>query len=130
RFLGGELLVVGRKAEKAGALDPLSADEIDAVWCMSAAALVLARADDAPGGSLLEHVPGESAVPLDSTMVIAVAGLDAWGTPIGEETVHRHEQFAEQLALQPGQRLEDDAFYAALADPSGYRALVPPGARY
>jgi len=30
----------------------------------------------------------------------------------------------------PGSRLEDDAFYAALADPGGYRAAVPPAARY
>lgn len=130
RFFGGELLVVGRKAEKAGALDPLTADEIDALARMSGADLVLVKADDARGRSLLEHLPGESSVPLDSSIVISVAGLDAWGTPIGEETVHRHEQFAEHLALEPGQRLEDDAYYAALADPSGYRALVPPGARY
>ena len=51
--------------------------------------------------------------------MIAVAGLDAWGTPVSEESVHRHELFAEHLALEPGARLEDDAFYAALADPSG-----------
>lgn len=130
RFLGGELLVVGRKSERAGALDPLSSDEIDAVARMSGADLVLVKADDARGRSLLDHLPGESFVPLTSSHVIAVAGLDAWGTPVGEETVHRHELFAEHLALEPGQRLEDDAYYAALADPSGYRALVPPGARY
>jgi probable selenium-dependent hydroxylase accessory protein YqeC len=130
RFLGGELLVVGRKSERAGALDPLSSDEIDAVARMSGADLVLVKADDARGRSLLDHLPGESFVPLTSSHVIAVAGLDAWGTPVGEETVHRHELFAEHLALEAGQRLEDDAYYAALADPSGYRALVPPGARY
>src|SRR5690349_24550450 len=35
------LLVVGRKSERAGALDPLSSDEIDAVARMSGADLVL-----------------------------------------------------------------------------------------
>jgi hypothetical protein len=49
RFLGGELLVVGRKAERAGALDPLSSDEIDAVARMCGADLVLVKADDARG---------------------------------------------------------------------------------
>ena len=130
RFFGGELLVVGRKADRAGALDPLTPDEIDALAREAGADLVLIKADDARSRSLVEHVPGESAVPLDATLVVAVAGLDAWGTPLGEDSVHRHDLFAEHLALAPGTRLEDDAFYAALADPSGYRALVPPGARY
>jgi probable selenium-dependent hydroxylase accessory protein YqeC len=130
RFFGGELLVVGRKADRVGALDPLAREEIESLAREAGADLVLIKADDARGRSLVEHVPGESAVPLDATLVIAVAGLDAWGTPVSEESVHRHELFAEHLALEPGTRLEDDAFYAALADSSGYRALVPPGARY
>jgi probable selenium-dependent hydroxylase accessory protein YqeC len=130
RFLGGELLVVGRKSDRPGALDPLTHDEIDALAKSAGADLVLVKADDARGRSLVDHAPGEGAVPLDSSLVIAVAGLDAWGTPLGEDTVHRHEQFAEHLAMGAGERLEDDAYYAALADASGYRALVPPGARY
>lgn len=130
RFLGGELLVVGRKGEKTGVIEPLSPDEIDAVARSSGADLVLVKADDAHGRSLVGHAPGENAVPLDASLVIAVAGLDAWGTPIGEDTVHGHERFAARTGLGAGERLEDDAYYAALADPAGYRSLVPPGARY
>ena len=63
RFLGGELLVVGRKAEKAGTLDPLAREEIEAIAREANADLVLVKADDARGRSLLEHAPGENAVP-------------------------------------------------------------------
>lgn len=130
RFLGGELLVVGRKAERAGVIDALSFDEIGALTRDSGTDLLLVKSNDARGRSLVEHSPGESAVPLDTSLVLAVAGLDAWGTPLGEDTVHLHERFSERLSLGPGERLEDDAYYAALADPAGYRTLVPPGARY
>lgn len=130
RFFGGELLVVGRKGEQSGVIEPLSGDEIDALARASGADLVLLKADDAHGRSLVEHPPGEHGVPLEASLVIAVAGLDAWGTPIGEDTVHRHDLFAERAAIGEGDRLEDDAYYATLADPTGYRALVPPGARY
>ena len=57
-------------------------------------------------------------------------GLDAWGTKLAEESVHRPEAFGESHDMEQGQRLEDEAFYSALADPGGYRALLPPGARY
>ena len=130
RFLGGELLVVGRKSDHPGTIEALSPDEIDAIARASGADLLLIKADDAHGRSLVEHGPGDNAVPLDTSLVIAVAGLDAWGTPIGEETVHGHELFAARGALGEADRLEDDAYYAVLADPAGYRALVPPGARY
>jgi len=129
-FLGGELIVVGRKGEEAGTLEPLAPDEIDALARQSGADLVLIKCGASRGRSLVEPAEGDPTVPLDASLVVAVAGLDAWGAPLGPESVHRHEQFAAHLGLSAGERLEDDAFYAALADPAGYRAAVPPGGRY
>ncbi len=129
-FLGGELLVVGRKAEAPGQIDPLGPDEIDALARAGNADLVLIKCGDSVGRSLAEPVAGDPAVPLDTSLVVAVAGLDAWGTPLGPDTVHRHDLFAAHLGLAEGERIEDDAYYAALADPAGYRAAVPPGGRY
>lgn len=129
-FLGGELLVTGRRGEESGTLEPLGADEIDALARQSRADLVLVKCGESRGRSLVEPIEGDPAVPLDASLVVAVAGLDAWGTPLGPETVHRHDLFAAHLGLATGQRIEDDAFYAALADPTGYRSAVPPGARY
>jgi probable selenium-dependent hydroxylase accessory protein YqeC len=91
---------------------------------------VLVKADGARGRSLKAHRDGEPVVPLDASLVIAVAGLDVWGQPLDDEHVHRAELFAERTGASPGTRLEDDAFYAALADPAGYRAAVPSAARY
>ncbi len=129
-FLGGELLVVGRRGDRAGLLESIHADEIGALAEQSKADLVLIKADGARGRSLKAHKEGEPVVPLEASLVIAVAGLDAWGAPLDEEHVHRAELFAERTGAAPGSRLEDDAFYAALADPAGYRAAVPPAARY
>ncbi len=129
-FLGGELLVVGRRGERPGMLEAVGPDEIRALADQSKADLVLLKADGSRGRSLKAHKEDEPVVPLDTTLVVAVAGLDAWGEPLDDEHVHRAELFAERTGSAPGSRLEDDAFYAALADPAGYRACVPPGARY
>lgn len=129
-FLGGELLVVGRRGDRPGLLESIQLDEIGPLVEQAKADLVLIKADGARGRSLKAHEDGEPVVPLDAGLVVAVAGLDAWGAPLDDEHVHRAELFAERTAAAPGSRLEDDAFYAALADPAGYRAAVPAAARY
>lgn len=129
-FLGGELLVVGRRGERANRLEAIELGEIGALAEQANADLVLVKADGARGRSLKAHDPEEPVVPLDTALVVAVAGLDAWGAPLDDEHVHHAALFAERWGMAPGSRLEDDAFYAALADPAGYRAAVPTAARY
>ncbi len=129
-FLGGELLVVGRRGERPGMLESIQLDEIGPLAEQSKADLVLIKADGARGRSLKAHQEGEPVVPLDTGLVVAVAGVDAWGAPLDDDHVHRSALFTERTAVEPGSRIEDDAFYAALADPAGYRASVPPPARY
>jgi probable selenium-dependent hydroxylase accessory protein YqeC len=129
-FLGGELLVVGRKGERPNMLESIHVDEIGPLVEQSKADLVLLKADGARGRSLKAHDSEEPVVPLDTGLVVAVAGIDAWGMPLDAEHVHHDALFAERAGMEIGDRLEDDAFYAALADPAGYRACLPPSARY
>jgi probable selenium-dependent hydroxylase accessory protein YqeC len=129
-FLGGELIVVGRKGERAGLVEPLAPDEVEGLAKASGADLVLVKADAAGGRSLVAHAEGETTVPLDTTLVLAVAGLDAWGAPLAEGAVLHAELLAERLGMHVGDLVEDDAFYGALADTKGLRGAVPPGARY
>ena len=129
-FLGGELLVLGRRGDRPGLLESIHVDEISGLAEQARADLVLIKADGARGRSLKAHDADEPVIPLDAAVVVAVAGIDAWGQPLDADHVHHDALFAERWGMAPGARLEDDAFYAALADPAGYRAAVPPSARY
>lgn len=129
-FLGGEVLVVARRGDKPNSLESIGAGEIGALADQAKADLVLIKADGARGRSLKAHDDEEPVVPLDTGLVLAVAGIDVWGSPLDAEHVHHDAMFAERWGIAPGARLEDDAFYAALADPAGYRASVPSGSRY
>ncbi len=129
-FLGGELLVVGRRGDGPGRLDSIQPDEIGTLVEQSKADLVLLKADGARGRSLKAHDADEPVVPLDTALVVAVAGIDAWGAELGPDVVHHDVLFSELWGIGLGERLEDVAFYAALADPRGYRKCVPQGARY
>lgn len=129
-FLGGEMLFVGRRGESPGVVEPLTADEIEGLKRASGADLTLVKADAAGGRSLVAHADGEVVVPLSATLVLAVAGVDAWGAPLDETSVLHADRLAQRTGASPGDRVEDDAFYAVLADPAGLRGSVPSGARY
>lgn len=126
----GELLLLGRRSERPGLLGSIAADEIDHVVRSARADLLLIKADGARGRSLKAHRENEPVVPFGTTVVLAMAGLDAWGADLGPDVVHRAELFAERWGMRLGERLEDEAFLRPLADPRGYRAAVPAGARY
>jgi probable selenium-dependent hydroxylase accessory protein YqeC len=130
QFLGGEMVFVGRRGEGQGAVDPLTADEIDGLRRASGADLTLVKADATLGRSLVVHGEGEVVVPLSTTLVVAVAGVDAWGAPLDETSVLHADRLAERTGAAEGSRVEDDAFYAVLADPAGLRGFAPPGSRY
>jgi probable selenium-dependent hydroxylase accessory protein YqeC len=129
-FPPGGTLVVGRKDERPDLLTAILPEEIAPLAEQVKADLVLVKADGARGRSLKAHQDHEPVVPLDASLVIAVAGLDVWGAPLTSDSVHRSELFAVRWGMTPGQRLEDEAFLYALSDPAGYRAAVPAGARY
>jgi probable selenium-dependent hydroxylase accessory protein YqeC len=129
-FFGGELVVVGRRGERVGDVEPLTADEIEGIARASGADLTLVKADSTLGRPLVAHAEGEVVLPLTTTLAIAVAGVDAWGAALDETSVRHADRLAERTGAGVGDRIEDDAFYAVLADPAGLRGFVPPGARY
>lgn len=126
----GKLIIIGRKSDKAGLLEAIQPDEISILAQAVQADLILLKADGSRGRSLKVHEEGEPVVPIETNLVVAVAGLDVWGAELSAETVHRSELFAARWSMVPGERLEDEAFLMALSDPAGYRASVPSGARY
>ena len=129
-FPAGGVLVLGRRDENPDLLTAILPEEIAPLAEQVKADLVLVKADGSRGRSLKAHKEHEPVIPMDTSLVIAVAGLDVWGAPLSPETVHRSELFAVKWGMTPGERLEDDAFLYALGDPTGYRATVPAGAQY
>lgn len=134
----GELLV---KAESALAEAPAvvagsgmysknRVEGVDPAWVGDLAGLadvVLVEADGSRRRPIKGTAEHEPALPNAATLVVAVANIDALGTPVDEEHVHRPEVFSELTGVGPGQSITPGAFASAVAN--GSLASVPPGAR-
>ena len=113
-----------------GRLLPFEPDWIDALHAARPDLAIVIEADGsamrpfkAPG----EHEP---VVPSSATLVVAVAGMDAIGRPLGETHVHRPERVAALSGLAPGAAVTAEAVATVLAHPEGGRKGVPVGARW
>ena len=93
-------------------------------------AAVLVEADGARGRSLKAPAAHEPVIPPQAAWVLALAGMDAVGKPLNEDSAHRPERIAELLGVTPGGVLTPAHIAALLAHPEGGRKGVPAQARY
>jgi probable selenium-dependent hydroxylase accessory protein YqeC len=118
--------LLGRRLrdDKIRGLPPARVDQL-----AGRADLLLVEADGARGRSLKLPEPHEPVIPDAATLVVVVAGLDALGRPLAEESVHRLELVRAATGLALGAPLDEDAFAAALLSPQGYLSRLPRQAR-
>ena len=116
--LGGERI----SKERIGGVAPKSFAALAGV-----ADVVLVEADGARHRSIKGTADHEPLIPEVTTLVVAVAGIDALGKPVAEEHVHRPEIFARITGVNPEGRITAPAFARAISH--GSLALIPKNAR-
>jgi probable selenium-dependent hydroxylase accessory protein YqeC len=99
---------------------------VDPAWIGDLASLadaVLIEADGSRRRPIKGTADHEPALPTVATLVVAVANVQALGTPVDDEHVHRPEVFSELTGVGPGQSITPGAFASALT--RGSLARIP-----
>ncbi|HEY7294845.1 MAG TPA: selenium cofactor biosynthesis protein YqeC [Dehalococcoidia bacterium] len=109
---------------------PISGAQADALAELSQLDLLALEADGSRNRPFKAPGEGEPVIPPSTTLVLAVAGLDAVGRPLTDEWVHRPERVAALSGLTPGETITPEAVARVLLHPEGGRKGVPPGARW
>jgi len=90
---------------------------------------VIIEADGAKGLSLKAPAAHEPVVPVASSIVVPVVGIDVVGCVLTERTVHRHEFVARITGLAPGEVITASTVGSLLLHEHGALKGVPPQAR-
>lgn len=119
----GELIVGLRKAlakgraagavcglGKGGKVVGLSPDTVDGLWAEGLVDYLIVEADGSRGKSLKAFGPHEPQVPLATTTIVQVAGLDAIGNPLTDRYVHRAAVLAAALGIPLGSEVTARVF--------------------
>lgn len=90
---------------------------------------VVVEADGAARKALKAPAVHEPVIPENTSIVVALAGLEVLGRPLGEEMVFRSELAGKLMQLSPGETITVPALARLLAHPSGAFKGAPPQAR-
>ena len=129
---GGRLAVIEEKIEdseeeKVSGPPP---DWLDKWWEEGLVDFILVEADGAAGRPVKAPAPHEPVIPLSTTDLIGVIGIDALGLSLLEENVFRSEIFSRLTGLELGEKVGIETLAFLICHPEGLFKEAPPGCRH
>jgi len=127
----GRLAVIGEKIEDSGEekISGPPPDWLDKWWEDKLADYFLIEADGASGRPVKAPASHEPAIPLSTTDLVGVIGIDALGYSLQEENVFRSEIFSRLTGLKLGEKIGIEALSLLICHPEGLFKGAPPGCR-
>ncbi len=127
----GRLVVIGKKIEDNGEekVSGPPPEWLDKWWEDKLADYFLIEADGAAGRPVKAPTPHEPVIPLSTTDLIGVIGIDALGLSLREENIFRSQIFSRLTGLNLGEKVGIEALAFLICHPEGLFKGVPPGCR-
>ena len=128
---GGRLAVIGKKIEdnEEEKISGPPPDWLDQWWEDRIADYFLIEADGAAGRSVKAPASHEPVIPLSTTNLVGVIGIDTLGLSLQEENVFRSEIFSRLTGIKLGKKIEIEALTLLICHPEGLFKGAPPGCR-
>jgi probable selenium-dependent hydroxylase accessory protein YqeC len=128
---GGKLAVIEEKIEDngEGKVSGPPPDWLDKWWEDRMADHFLVEADGAAGRPVKAPASYEPVIPLSTTDLVGVIGIDALGLSLLEENVFRSEIFSRLTGLNLGEKIGIETLAFLICHPEGLFKETPPGCR-
>jgi probable selenium-dependent hydroxylase accessory protein YqeC len=107
----------------------VSPELITALWHAGQMDYLIVEADGAAGRPVKAPREGEPVIPQETTLVVALLGVDGMDLELGEEHVFRPEQVSRLTGLPPGSSVTDEAMAVLLTHPEGIFKGAPLSSR-
>ena len=102
-------------------------DWLDKWWEDKLADYFLIEADGAAGRPVKAPASHEPVIPLSTTNLVGVIGIDALGLSLQEENVFRSQIFSRLTGLNLGEKIGIEALSLLICHPEGLFKGIPPG---
>ncbi len=129
---GRKLALIGEEIEEDNGEEKVSGpppEWLDKWWEEKIADYFLVEADGASGRSLKAPAPHEPVIPLSTTDLIGMIGIDVLGLPLQEENVFRSEIFSRLTGVKIGEKVGIESLVFLICHPEGLFKEIPPDCR-
>jgi probable selenium-dependent hydroxylase accessory protein YqeC len=125
----GRLPVLGTRLTPDGKLVGVPPEVVDACAERSEVGYVLVEADGAAHKPFKAPMEYEPVIPLSTTLLVAVVGVDALGQPLDAEHIHRPQRVEQLTGARLGEPLTADTIARVLVHAAGPLRDAPVGSR-
>lgn len=125
----GQILLIGQTDPASGKAFGLPPDIVDGLAASGRFDVILNEADGSRMRPFKAPASHEPVIPVSTSLVVPVVGLDVLEQPLDDAFVHRAELVSRLSGIPLGQPLTPTALAAVLSHPAGGLKNVPPPAR-
>jgi probable selenium-dependent hydroxylase accessory protein YqeC len=122
-------ITVAQERLGAGKLKGISPNLVDELWNLKEINTVIIEADGAAGRPVKAPREWEPVIPLSTTLMVGVLGVDGLGEVLNEENVFQPEQVSKITGIHLGGTLTDEAMAILVVHPNGIYRGTPSSSR-
>lgn len=124
------LMTIASERIGQGKLKGISLNCVKELWGLKEIDYLIIEADGAAGRPIKAPREIEPVIPSDTTMVVALLGVDGLGVELSEENVFQPERVSRLTGLVMGDRLTEDALAILTTHPEGLFKGAPQSSRW
>jgi len=112
-------ITVAQERLGSGKLKGIFPNLVNELWSLQGMDTIIVEADGAAGRPVKAPREGEPVIPSNTTLVVAILGVDGLEMELNEENVFQPERVSKMTGIPMGERLTDEAMAILMTHPEG-----------
>jgi probable selenium-dependent hydroxylase accessory protein YqeC len=122
-------ITIARERLGTGKLKGVSSSLVNDLWNLYEIDYMIIEADGAAGRPVKTPRKGEPVIPLNTTLVVAILGVDGVEMELNDENVFQAERISKMTGIPLGERITEEAMAVIMAHPEGIFKGAPSSSR-
>ena len=122
-------ITIARERLGSGKLKGVSPDLVNELWSSQEIDTIIVEADGAAGRPVKAPRENEPVIPSNTTLVVAILGVDGMERELNGENVFQPERVSKMTGIRIGERLTDEAMAMLMTHPQGIFKGTPSSSR-
>jgi len=122
-------ITIARERLESGKLKGVSSNLVNDLWSSNKVDYIIIEADGAAGRPIKAPREEEPVIPLNTTLVVAILGVDGVEREVNEENVFQAERVSKLTGISMGKRMTDEAMAVLMTHPEGIFKGAPSSSR-